>query len=218
MAVSVINICNLALSRIGAPSIAAITENTRPARECNRLYETVRDTVLSEFPWNFARKQEALAALSGEEVTGWDYAYAYPTDCLTALQIYNPLTNQTYTDGEYVAYQLVESAVKIKADRIKFEIGTNSTKDTRLILTDQEDAELIYTARITDPNMFSSAFIDALSWRLAADLAIPLKGKASLQQQMLAMYVRKLGYAQQVNANEGFEPPSGVSGYVTARK
>jgi len=213
-----VDICNLALSHIGGLSIQSLNESNRQARECKRLYPVLRDAVQAEFPWNFARKRVTLALLSGEEVSGWDYAYIYPTDCLNALEIYNPLTTQTYTDGMYISGQLVESLVKVKSDKIKFEVAVNAAKDTRMILSDQEAAELIFTARIEDANLFSPSFVDALSWRLAADLAMPLKGKASLHQQMMAMYASKLGMSRQANANEGFEPPSGVSAYVTARK
>jgi hypothetical protein len=215
---SAVDICNLALSHIGVPTIQALTESNRQARECSRLYPLLRDAVLSEFPWNFARRRVVLALVSGEEVSGWTFVYAYPSDCLRALEIYNPLTTQTYTDGQYVSGQLIESIVKVKSDKIKFEIAVNEAKNQRLILTDQEAAELIYTARVEDTNLFSSSFIDALSWRVAADLAIPLKGKMPLQQQMLAVYEAKLGKSRQANANEHFEPPSGVSSYVTARK
>lgn len=215
---SQIEICNLALSHVGAPSIASLTENTRQSRECNRLYEILRDTVLSDFPWNFARKRLVLALLSSVTYSGWDYAYAYPVDCLKAREIYNPYTTKTYTDGQYVSGNYVESAVQVKADKIEFEIAANADLDTRVILTMQEDAELIYTARVQDANMFSALFIDAFSWRMASDLALPLKGKAALQQQMMALYRERLGRGQQENANEGFEPPSGVSPYVVARK
>jgi hypothetical protein len=215
---SEIQICNLALSHIGAPTIAALSESTRQARECNRLYEVNRDAVLADYPWNFATKRRVLALLSGETVSGWDYVYSYPGDCLKAWMIYNPMTTQTYTDGYYTSGQYVFSAVKVNADRIKFEIASNEDLDQRLILTNQEDAELIYTARVTDPNMFSPQFVEALSWRLAADLAIPLKGKESLHQRMMQMYEIRLGHAHQANAREGWEPPSDVSAYVAARK
>lgn len=215
---SIVDICNIALSHIGAPAIQALTEANRQARECQRLWPVVRDAVLAEFPWNFARKRLTLALISGETYSGWDYAYTYPTDCLKALEIYNPLTTQTYTDGEYVSGQLIESMVKVKSDKIKFEIAVDEGKSKRVLLTGREDAELIYTARIEDSNLYDPSFVDAVTWRLAADLASPLKGRLELQSQMMRVYEFKLGRARQANANEGFEPPGGVSSYVTARK
>lgn len=215
---SVVDICNLALSHIGALSIQALTESNRQARECSRLYGVIRDTVLAEFPWNFSRKRVTLALVSGVTVSGWDFVYAYPTDCLKALDIYNPLTTQTYIDGQFFRGSAEEAVVKTKADKIRFEVALSEGKDQRLILTNQEDAELIYTAKVTDANLFDPSFIDAISWRLAADLAMPLKGKVALHQQMMQMYENKLGRSRQANANEGFEPPGGASAYVIARK
>lgn len=215
---SSVDICNLALSHINAPPIQSLTEKNRQARECNRLYELTRDAVLSEFPWNFAEKQKNLAEVSGVTFSGWDYVYTYPSDCLTALEIYNPVPRKTYTDGYYQNGAYIEGAVKVQSDKIQFEIKTSDAKDKRYICTNEEQAELIYTARVEDANIFSSSFIDALSWRLAADLAMPLKGSLQLHERMLRVYEAKLGRTRALNANEGHEPPDSVSSYVVARK
>lgn len=52
---SEIEICNIALSRIGnSRSINSMTEASKEANQCSLHYEQCRDAVLSDFPWNFA--------------------------------------------------------------------------------------------------------------------------------------------------------------------
>ncbi|MEY8773816.1 hypothetical protein AB9K30_02345 [Klebsiella pneumoniae] len=52
---SVINICNIALARIGnSRTINSLTEKTKEAYTCNLFYESMRDAVLADNDWNFA--------------------------------------------------------------------------------------------------------------------------------------------------------------------
>ena len=86
---SEIDICNLALSHVGGRPIESFTEGTKEAIECGRFYAFDRDAVLEDHNWNFARKRLDLA-LTSDEVSGWTYSYAWPTDCLAPRRIYNP--------------------------------------------------------------------------------------------------------------------------------
>jgi hypothetical protein len=211
-----IDICNMALSHIGSPRIQAFSDRTKQGYDCTLHYEPVRDSVLRAFPWNFAKKRKVLS-LKDDSVSGWEYVYAYPTDCLRALDIYNPLISQSFTDGYYDNGLFVQSAVQVKADRIKFEVSLNEENNRRILLTNQEDAELVYIARVTDPNVFDTEFTKALAYALAAELAIPQKGDPRLQEVMLRNYQMILGQAQKENANEQFDTPTNVSAYITAR-
>jgi hypothetical protein len=194
---SVVDVCNLALSHIGKYHIASLQDARKEALECRTLYPRARNSTLRDFDWNFARKRIILAQLV-DTFAGWDYAYQYPTDCLRALQIFNTAS---------------DSAV----DQIPFEIGVNEGLSGRVILTDQEEAILIYTAAVEDPNVFDDVFIDALSYRLAADLALPLRGDPQVQQAMLNIYGSLLGRAQATNANERHKTPDDANYFVDAR-
>ena len=59
---SAVDICNLALQRLGAKSIGALTEDTTAGRECNRVYEHARDSELRSHQWSFARTRVEVAA------------------------------------------------------------------------------------------------------------------------------------------------------------
>jgi len=192
---SEVEICNLALSHIGKYHINSLADAQKESIECRLLYPRARDSVLRDHPWNFARKQLTLGELT-ETYVNWDYAYQYPVDCLLALEIYNPSGSD---------------------DQIPFEIGISADLNSRVILTNHEQAVLIYTAAVTNPNIFDSVFIDAMAYRMAADLALPLRGDPQVQQAMLNLYAGLLGRAQTVNANEQFQDPVDDCSFITAR-
>lgn len=58
-----IQICNIALSLIGAGSISTLSDTTPQAIECNKFYELDRDIVLADHDWDFARKRLALTSV-----------------------------------------------------------------------------------------------------------------------------------------------------------
>jgi len=82
---SEVDICNLALQRLGEKSITALTDDSTRARECNRVYDHARDTELRAHPWAFARKRAQIAASSTAPAFGFTTAYPLPADCLRIL-------------------------------------------------------------------------------------------------------------------------------------
>ena len=85
MATSKVDICNLALQRLGAKTITSLTEDNVRARECNRVYDHARDSELRAHPWSFARKRSSLAADATAPAFGYDNQYTVPTDFLRLL-------------------------------------------------------------------------------------------------------------------------------------
>jgi hypothetical protein len=59
MSESETSICNRALNAIGTRStIASLGEESNEARQCNILYASTRDSLLTMAAWNFARKSQ----------------------------------------------------------------------------------------------------------------------------------------------------------------
>lgn len=85
---SAVSICNLALYHLGVASISSLTENTKPARACNAIYEDQRDQLLRRYPWNFAVTRTTLAALASP-TPAYDYSdyFQLPADCLRLLEV-----------------------------------------------------------------------------------------------------------------------------------
>lgn len=85
MANSAVDICNSALILVGAERISSLTDANRAARICNEVFETLRDHLLAEHPWNFAIKRAALAQIETNPVFGYSYAFALPQDVLRVV-------------------------------------------------------------------------------------------------------------------------------------
>ena len=58
-----VSICNLALQRVGAKTISALSEDSTAGRACNRVYTQARDSELRAHPWAFARERKTCAAV-----------------------------------------------------------------------------------------------------------------------------------------------------------
>lgn len=194
---NLIEICNLALDSVGRSTIQSINEDTREAQVCKLRYGLSRDFALADFDWGFARTHSVLP-LTSEEYPGWDYAYARPSDCLAPRWIYN-------------------SASKEKENAIPFDIGLSSDKNTNLILTDQQGAVLIYTTVVTNTSAFSPAFSLSLSWRLAAEIAIPLCSDLNLAKEMKQNYATSLASAKAASANTKEKVPQDKGTFYSVR-
>lgn len=184
---SVVSICNLALTRAGIQRISSLTEASEPSRQCALLYEPTRDSMLQAHPWRFARSRQILAELELDELDRpkeFTHVYRLPSNCLKPLYI--------EPEGFTLAHPRVQSDGTPVWDRVNFPQATPKyeTRAGRTLLTDVDGAALIYTARIEDPTQFDELFVEALSWRLGADLAMGVKSDAKkrreLQQEMIS--------------------------------
>ena len=199
---SVVQICNLALSHLGSgKAIANIeTEKSEEAYACRSFYETARDATLRDFTWPFATKIASLALVEESPSDEWDYSYAYPSDCLKIRRILSGVRNDD------------------RASRVPYRIIAGDNQ--QLIYSDQEDAELEYTVRVTDTNRFSADFIMALSLRLASYIAPRVTGGDRFKQGEKAlkmyMYEIELAKASAVNEEQPEELPE--SEFIQARE
>lgn len=80
-----LDICNLALKKLGEPAINAIDPNGTPAqRLCYQHYHTCRWEVLCANNWRFARKTQERAFET--KIDSETYGYTLPDDCLRVLE------------------------------------------------------------------------------------------------------------------------------------
>jgi hypothetical protein len=61
-----IELCNLALDKLGEPPISALNAAMPAAQACTRLYQPTLDTLVRKYRWNFARKSVRLKAVFEE--------------------------------------------------------------------------------------------------------------------------------------------------------
>jgi hypothetical protein len=75
----------------------------------------------------------------------------------------------------------------------------------------------VFTAAVTDPTLYSPLFVDAVAWRLAADIAMTQPKSRDLRKDALEMWRRTLEQARLsvAHQSQGAEPPD--SEFVAAR-
>tara|TARA_Y100000996_G_scaffold343063_1_gene280619 strand:- start:1491 stop:2108 length:618 start_codon:yes stop_codon:yes gene_type:complete len=194
---SQVQIAKLALQHVGDRfDISSLTEFTPEAEQVNLIFNDTRDALLRQHPWNFAKKFVSPATVAGTVPGGWTFMYLYPTDAVRILGITNPLGR-----GQ---------------PPIEFEVARNAANN-RVLLCDQESAEIVYTARITTTEDFDAEFTMALSYSLAAKLAMPLTGDRGIAGELEKLATIYCNSAWETDASEGIEPAKPEADWITAR-
>nr|ANO58163.1 putative tail tubular protein [uncultured Gammaproteobacteria bacterium] len=171
---SEVDVCNDALTFIGATRITSLTDDLTEAGVMNQLYQRTVDAVLRAYPWKCAKMQASLAQSATAPTWDWDYAYRLPTDplCLRVLDV-----KDADADDKWDRYG-------------------------DFIYTDLTACSIVYIGRI-DASVFDPILRDAIAAKLAADSAYPLVGSSSLVQMMYQTYQQKLEEAKEAGIAEG---------------
>lgn len=204
MATADVDICNRALYRVGSKvRLSSLdTSTSEEGKACSFLYAQVRDEVLASFPWAFATKRVTLAPLSGVTRSGWAYAFDLPADCVAPLYVFTGVRRGAPISGTGPSGYSPVGVSGLNtytaggaAQPIPFAVESNDAGDGRLFLCDLPAPELAYVARVTAVVGFPPLFVDAVAWKLAAELALGLPVKPQLEQQCLARYQAALARA-----------------------
>ena len=193
-----VDICNLALQRLGARSIAALTEDTTAGRECNRVYEHARDSELRAHPWSFARIRAELAADSTDPLFGYAKQYQLPSDYVRLLPARNVANNVTVLGGI--------------DPNIDWQI------EGRKILTDDTaPLQIVYLKKVTDPNDFDALYQDLLVSRIAMDIAEKVTQSNTKKANAETRYAATKAEAKKANAFERPPQEAPADPWVVAR-
>lgn len=216
MAKTELEIINLALVAAGETKQLAGALETAPGPiggVARTFYPQRRDELL-ELPgtrWPFATRRKVLTALDAVTRTDWRFAYALPADCRTARQVVLPgMRNPRPEDAIPFALEAGDPPAGAPAEDDPYA----GEPDGMVLLCDLEDAELLYTAGITNPVRFSALFVSALAERVAVDFALHLTKKADLAQAAERRYLAALGLAQVHAAQQGQKDPPAVPDFL----
>lgn len=175
-----VEICNMALSRIGASQIERMDEDSVNARICGQFYDACRRSELRNYPWSFATRRVKLALVNTKPFD-YKYAYRYPSNALYIRKLYNTERGWALKD---VKHQIIGDA------------------NGRVILTDMELAGCEYTADITEASLFDSEFCSALAWAIAMEIAVPITGNVQMASYCQNSYQHFVTEARVDNTNE----------------
>lgn len=169
---SKVEICNLALTQLGADRIVDLTEDSENARKMNAVYTRVLRTMLRKHPWNFASKEAQLATLAETPVLAdYDYIFQLPSDFVRLIK-----TDLEETD----TYKILGKRIYSTEDNLKIK----------------------YVYFCDDPNEYDDSFTDALAARLAAELAFAISGDKNLAKMADDVYRDKLREAKTIDSQE----------------
>lgn len=161
---SQVQICNMALSHIGADArVSAISppDGSVEAGHCATFYDQARTEMLEPGAWAFTLARATLASVTNTS-TAWAYAYAKPSDCLRPLRVLTPALGVTVFTQDEVTLAVDDN------DSARFKIeGTT-------LYSNEPDAVLLYVRDQTDTTKFTPSFVSALSYLLASYLAGPI--------------------------------------------
>lgn len=193
--VSEVSICNQALSYLKVAPIISLADNSEEAEWCDRNYVFVRDAVIEETSWSFARDRKV--STSGDlDPFGVQYRHPIPPEWLQVFQVYNSVSG---SDPQYWT----------RSDGWVRE-GAN-------VLADETTVYMAGVIRVTDTGKFSQLFVQALATRLAAEAAIPLKGDSGTAQMYWKLYDGKIRMAKVRDSQQGANQVIKSNALVDAR-
>jgi hypothetical protein len=189
MAAAPLDICNLALSFLGAGQIQSLTQPTNTARVLNSEFAMTRDAEIRAHVWKFAKSRAALSALVAVPASGpYTNQFALPSDCLRVLMVgdsYPGIDLQDYRQDPTNADYSIEG---------------------RNILTNlPAPLAISYMAQVTDTTQFDACFDIVLAAKLAWKCCERITQSADKRKLAIAEYKAGLMDALRANAIEG--PP-----------
>jgi hypothetical protein len=162
------NVCEQALSLIGADRIVDNMDQNTVSEMLRAGYETARDSVLSHCMWSFARTRTDSTALGSYGPS--EYLHNIPTDWLKVVRIFE------------------DQAMTNAVDWIRTENG---------IVTSIPDVYMEGIKRITTPNSYSPEFVSALAARMAADMAFAVTQDKEFTDLLWKAYEYKIKQGSQ---------------------
>jgi len=258
-----LEIQNKSLRIIGAEKVTQAQldgDLTEQARIMNDIYESVREELLEEHPWNFAIKRATLTELGGKVETwtaegttnvwqaalttepasvdfdgteGTEVASAaactatgywfWESDILYVYSTSDPDTAFTSPGIEAVIPEFeFDHAYALPTDCLRV-IRTTEEDDVFVIegarlLTNETSIKIKYIAQITTTTEFSTAFIMAFCYKLAAEMTIATTNDSKLRLAAEELFDKKLSKAKAVDAQEGSSQKFDEDSWETARE
>jgi len=214
-------------------TIASLSEISNEAFQAEVVIETLRRELLRMAPWNCARNMNTLALIAaapgtpenpsqgtttwqkGQPYPPWAYEYAYPSDCLRALWIVPQFTTG-FASGVPITTAVTGGAPSFwNGPPVKFSVAIDQVNpntglidggpliDTRIILTNQENAVLSYIKDVTNVDTMDDQFQSAWAHALASRLALQLTGDKALANMKIKDANDIIQIARVGDGNEG---------------
>lgn len=239
MAASVTSICNRALLSIGARNgstlsqISNINEDSTEARACNVWFTPTFEQLGRSARWNCLHAQTTLSLLAAAigtpenpngttlplPPTPWLYSYQMPANCL-AVRFIVPSAPATATGIPPTAASIAAPIYIPGGGQIPFVVATgtdNFNNVINIILTNQSQAQIVYTLNQANPAIWDSQFQAAMVASLAAYLVPSLSLDLPLMQLSIKTAEGIIAQARAADGNEGVTVMDRTPDWIRAR-
>lgn len=222
------DIVNEALGELGVPEIGDIWDGAPGSVRAMRIYDTTMRELHAAAPWNFARRQRQLDLIgdaSGiytpntQVPVPWPYIYEWPIDCVHLRFVLGLGATAIDESG-----QGIHPTMWIRPAPVPFVVGDyprpnpyesswdvsegHSPESTRVIMTAELAAVVVYTGLIQYPDawdpLFKRAMVTALAARLALSAVEDKRNAGQLRDAMKREAMESLNAARVRDGNEGW--------------
>jgi hypothetical protein len=168
------------------------------------------------------------AGSSPPQIVSWRYEYAWPRDCVRLRQVKYPcelLPNSGSLVQLWPGMAMASSLYPDGADmtmesRVSYQIALDqdsSGNQIKVILSNVEQALLVYTAFVGDPGLWDDEFSEAFVYYLGAHLVGALIGDKQVDKAMLEKASMLATQARAVDGNEQPLSPNHTPDWIRAR-
>ena len=166
----------MALSRLGASTITALTDNTTEAKLCNTLFDDLADRAMMQGSWTSVIKRASLAQTTNTPTFGFSYEFQLPVDpkCLKVLDI-----NESVPGS---------SPYRIEGDKL---------------LADDSTMKIRYIGQLTDTEDYDPMLTEAVEVLLASYLAMPISGDKQLADRLRQEYFELTSHNLAIDGQQG---------------
>jgi hypothetical protein len=205
--VTAVDVCNRALSHIGAAAIVTSVsppDSSAEALHCSKFFDAAVTHLLELHNWSFIVRRKALVAVTGEDQSPWPYCYEVPAGMLRLLGLTQEGGSDDYESQEPVG---------------RYEMIANDDGVVR-IYSDVPSAVARFTVFQLSPSAWPPLFQHAFTWHLASLLAGPIikgeQGAAEARRciQMANSYLSRAAASdsnQRAVASQQDNPPDWIA-------
>lgn len=181
-----VDICNSALTILGAATINAITDQTNQARALNAVWNVQRDSELRKHIWNFSIARNALPALATTPASGpYTQQFQLPAGCLRVLMVgdsYSGADLSDYRSGPTTDDYAIEG---------------------NLVLSNlPAPLSIRYIRQVVDPTQWDAAFCAAFAAVLARVTCFRITQSTAKEKDAEQAYMQAIRDAVMANALE----------------
>jgi len=179
---SKVSIANRALTKLGEERILLLSDDTKPARTLNAMFDDVRDAELRRHRWRFAIARTSLSALVEAPAWGYTRQFPLPSDYLSLVQV-----------GEVY----VRASSKGQASW--------SVEGGRILTNMEAPLKIRYVARVDNYGLYDPLFVEVLACKLALESCETLTQSNTKYQSVAEAYTFAVREAVRQSAIEN--PP-----------